>query len=104
MSNTGKKLRQLFDYQKFEKEPKLQGVIDEVNSRKSVIRLLTDDELEFAAGGVGNVDDEDPQAGGRCTCGAYLKKTNFGYICTEPTCGKMYDINKKPITAKGDPK
>ncbi|MBQ9442923.1 MAG: hypothetical protein IJU43_01345 [Lachnospiraceae bacterium] len=105
MGNIEKKLRQLFDYQKFEKEPKLQGVIDEVHSRKPVIRLLTDDELENAAGGMGGGfggDGEDPQAYGRCSCGAYLKKTDFGYICTDSSCGKMYDKNKKPISAGND--
>ena len=50
--NTGKKLRSLFDYQKFEREPGLGSVIEDTVGRSAGIRKLSDDELEFAAGGV----------------------------------------------------
>ena len=51
--NTGKKLRRIFDFQKFEKEPGLGGVINDTMSTSSGVRKLSDDELEYAAGGVG---------------------------------------------------
>lgn len=44
-------LRKLFDYQRFEQDPKLQTVIDAVADERSVIPL-SDDELSFAAAGV----------------------------------------------------
>ena len=46
-----KKLSLLFDYQKFQQNPELQRVIDQVNARFSK-RKLSDDEadLVFAAG------------------------------------------------------
>ena len=46
MDNMGKKMRALFDFQRFEQEPTLKGVIDDTKARSSGIRLLTDDELE----------------------------------------------------------
>ncbi|MBQ7583954.1 MAG: hypothetical protein IJT24_05030 [Lachnospiraceae bacterium] len=95
MSMVEKKLRKLFDYQKFEKEPELQGVIDGAESEYNGVRKLTDDELEFAAGGVaGGLEEDDPQANGRCRvkdCGSYLRRTPYGYVCSNPSCGAMYD-------------
>ena len=94
-----KKLSKLFDYQKYENEPKLQSVIDGVNNEYSGVRRLSDDELEYAAGGMGGGgSDDDPQSNGRCKekdCGAYLQKTPFGYIC--PNCGMPYDKNRNPL-------
>lgn len=94
MDNVGKKLRKIFDYQKFEKEPKLQGVIEGSTHRQK----MSDDELELVAGGVMTGDDsEDPQSYGRCPvahCGNYLKKTPYGYICTG---GHHLDVNKNLI-------
>ena len=46
-----RKLRGLFDYQKFEGNPALQGVIDSVHSRYQTRELNLDDlEQVFAAG------------------------------------------------------
>ncbi len=45
-----KKLRALFDYQKFEKNADLQSVIDSVHARySSTARMLTDDEADLVA-------------------------------------------------------
>lgn len=43
-----KKLRQLFDFQKFAAEPNLQSVIDDVHSRYAA-RELNMDEMEFVS-------------------------------------------------------
>ena len=43
-----KKLRQLFDFQKFAAEPNLQSVIDDVHSRYAT-RELNMDEMEFVS-------------------------------------------------------
>ena len=43
-----KLLTSLFDYQRFEKNPSLQSIIDEVEGRYSVTEV-TDDELEMLA-------------------------------------------------------
>ncbi len=101
-------LSKLFDYQKYEKEPKLQSVIDEAeNGYKgySGMRKLTDLELENAAGGVEitGSNEDDPQQNGRCKmggCTSYLKKTPYGYIC--PGCHTTYDKDKNP-TDPADP-
>ena len=98
-------LSRLFDYQKYEKEPKLQSVIDEAENGYSGIRKLTDIELEYAAGGVEITGSDDPQANGRCKeagCTAYLRKTASGYMC--PDCGAVYDENKNLITVWKDQK
>ena len=44
-------LDSLFDYQRFEMDPELQGIIDDVLERYSIKGgdKLSDDELEFAA-------------------------------------------------------
>ncbi|MBQ9550596.1 MAG: hypothetical protein IJU87_07270 [Lachnospiraceae bacterium] len=52
MNNTGKMLKTLFDYQRFEEESSLQGVINETINKSKNMRILSDDELENAAGGV----------------------------------------------------
>ena len=97
-----KKLRKLFDYQKFEKEPKLQGVIDGAESGYNGIRKLTEEELEFAAGGVNEGDNsEDMQAYGRCKvkgCGSYLRPYMDGFICSNLSCGARYDAKGHPIS------
>lgn len=97
-----KKLKRLFDYQKFEQEPGLKSVIDKVEGKSLGIRKLTDDELEFAAGGMGTDDSvqDDPQTNGRCKakdCSSYLHKTMDGYIC--PDCGAVYNNQKMLIQA-----
>ncbi len=51
MDNTGKALKKMFDYQKFEKEPGLQGVIDDTVSTASTIRKLGEDELDLVSAG-----------------------------------------------------
>ena len=46
-----KKLRQLFDFQKFAAEPNLQSVIDDVHSRYATRELNMDEmDMIFAAG------------------------------------------------------
>ena len=47
-------LKNMFDYQRFEQNPSLQDVIDQVLERYSQNRLLSlsDDDLALAAGGV----------------------------------------------------
>ncbi len=84
MDNAGKKLRKLFDFQRFEREPVLQNVIDGVEVERT--GKLSDDELEFVAGGVKtDSDSEDPQKYGRCpTCGGYMEKDESGIYC--PNC------------------
>ena len=94
MGNVERKLRKLFDFQKFEKEPELDAVIAGVNGNLSGIRKLTDDELEYAAGGA----SDDPQAAGRCTvkgCGGLLHETIDGYFC--PNCKQAYRKNKTKV-------
>ena len=44
-----KKLRRLFDFQKFDAEPALQGVIDDVLSRYDDAMALNDNDLEMVA-------------------------------------------------------
>ncbi|MCR5627046.1 MAG: hypothetical protein K6F99_06980 [Lachnospiraceae bacterium] len=51
------------------------------------------DFLDNVTGGVGS--NEDPQANGKCRCGAYLQKTPYGYHCNN--CDTYYDKNKKPL-------
>lgn len=55
---TKTKLKNLFDYQHFEKDPRLQKVIDGVH-RRTEGRELTDDELDLiAAAGVPEISDK----------------------------------------------
>lgn len=97
-----KKLRRLFDYQKFEQEPGLKSVIDGVEGKTSGIRKLTEDELELTAGGRGAAGPtkDDPQTNGRCKatkdCSSYLQKTMDGYIC--PDCGALYDKDRRLVS------
>ena len=72
-------------------------MIDSVKQGRSGGYKLSDEDLEFAAGGVANVQGENPQAYGRCTvahCGCQLSKTSFGYVCS---AGHCLDKNKKYI-------
>ncbi len=57
MSNTGRMLKTLFDYQRFEEASSLQGVIDDTIRGSKNLRMLSDDELENAAGGANTGDD-----------------------------------------------
>ena len=41
-----KRLRRLFDYQKFEQNAELQGVVDAVHARYSSARMLSDEEAD----------------------------------------------------------
>ena len=101
MSIVEKKLRSLFDFQKFEREPGLQAVIDDAGHDNKGIRKLTEEELELAAGGVNEGDNsEDMQAYGRCTvkgCGSYLRPYMDGFICSNLSCGARYDAKGHPI-------
>lgn len=45
-------LHSLFEYQKFEQNKELAKVIMETENRVSAMMELSDDELEFAAGGI----------------------------------------------------
>ena len=45
MDNTERKLKKLFDYQKFEKEPGLQSVIDDAKQDRAGMNRLSDDDL-----------------------------------------------------------
>ena len=50
---TEAKLKALFDFQKFEQEPKLQSVIDNARSMSKIVPLR-DEELTYLAAGVDN--------------------------------------------------
>ncbi len=52
MTGTANKLKTLFDLQRFEGESTLQNVIDDTINNSHRMRMLSDDELENAAGGV----------------------------------------------------
>ncbi len=56
-------LKQLFDFQRFERSPALQTVIDEVLARYSGNGLLSlaDDDLALAAGGTRTLDTTEKQ-------------------------------------------
>ena len=73
---TEKKLKTLFDFPKLEEEPGLQNVINETISTSSGIRRLSDDELEYAAGGT-EINDNKPPVTGKAFC---------------PRCKKIMDI------------
>lgn len=53
-------LQSLFDYQRFEREPSLQDVIDSVLEKYAENRLvsLSDDDVALAAGGTGPIEPE----------------------------------------------
>ena len=58
-----KKLRQLFDFQKFAAEPNLQSVIDDVHSRYATRELNMDEmDMIFAAGVPQLPDRKNPNA------------------------------------------
>ena len=59
-------LKELFDYQRFERSASLQEVIDEVLDRYAHrgMRPLSDDEIALAAGGTGIPNEEKPQESG----------------------------------------
>lgn len=90
--NIGENLRDLFDFQKFEGNKKLQGVIDSSLNATFGGNALSDDMLEFAAGGR-ETDDKVTEAGVKELRMAYCefckKKTPFEIymgnrgICTE---------------------
>jgi hypothetical protein len=102
MDNTGRKLKKLFDFQRFEKDPGLQSVIDGVTQKKSGVNKLSDDDLEFVAGGAGkSTIPDDPQNFASCKatkdcCGKLMPLSTGGYICSD--CKQLYDANMKPVT------
>lgn len=51
MEKIENKLFRLFDYQRFDKEKKLQSLINDVIQRHDNAYLLTDSDLSFALGG-----------------------------------------------------
>ncbi len=59
-SENEKKLKKLFDFQKFAENKELQSLIDESKDRIQDEFELMDDDLEFAAGGV-NKDIDKPE-------------------------------------------
>ena len=54
MDNTGKKLAKLFDFQKYENESHLAGVISDTEKAFTGIRAMSDDDLDMVAGGAKN--------------------------------------------------
>ena len=64
-------LKTLFDYQRFDRNPALQAVIDEVLDRYSHVEplFLSDDVLAMAAGGVRMAEDpsQEPEDDGNGT-------------------------------------
>ena len=100
MDNTGKKLAKLFDFQKYENESHLAGVISDTEKAFTGIRAMSDDDLDMVAGGAKNNNNignsEDAQVNGRCkACSGYLTRTDTGFICK--SCGNLYDKNKNYI-------
>ena len=96
--STESKLKSLFDFQRFEQESKLQGVIDEVNSSYSSGNRLDDDALELVAGGEGAVNTDTDNTMFRefycekCRTIRKFKMLSGGRaICTQPGCGNMID-------------
>lgn len=52
MSDIEKKLKNLFDYQRFERHRELQGIVDEVINQYNTDAVFLDDvQLSFATGG-----------------------------------------------------
>ena len=61
----GNKLNSLLDFQKYEKNAKLQAVIDSVHARYAAVRL-SDDEVEWvAAAGAPKAAPEKPDPAGK---------------------------------------
>lgn len=96
--STESKLKSLFDFQRFEQDPKLQSVIDEVNDRYSSGNRLNDDDLELVAGGVGMTDKDTDNTVFRelycekCRTTRKFKLLSGGRaICTHPGCGNLID-------------
>ena len=99
MMSLDKKLKKLFDYQRFENEEKLQGVIDNVNKNVSNVRALSDDELIMAAGGteISIPDQISESTINRCgKCDTALIKKSEGKYCMK--CHSYVDDNGFPIT------
>ncbi len=105
MNSINKKLKKLFDYQRIENNDKLQSVIDEVNSSGPKVRMLSDDELEMAAGGselTGNIPGENnviSESGvSTCkSCGKTLIKKQGKKYCIK--CRSFVDVNGYPVQA-----
>ncbi len=57
-----KKIKALFDYQRFEQDAKLKSVIDDVNGGLLKGYRISDDELEYAAGGIQNINSSKASA------------------------------------------
>ncbi len=88
----GKKLKALFDYQRFEQASGLQEVID---STDNGIRKLSDDELAFAAGGQGGEvkNNRNPLTSGNGA--GQIVGTEGGEVIMHmdcPTCGPQVDF------------
>ncbi len=87
---TERKIKRLFDYQRFEQEPGLQKLIDDTKERYSGGRILSDDILEFAAGGVNR-----PQDGGERQKGDPNRPPEKGdwtkAMCPECGCPRWFE-------------
>ena len=101
MTGTMNKLKTLFDFQRFEGESRLQGVIDDTIKSSHGMKMLSDDELENAAGGAGGGDNEneitlaycpycseDPLTGEKVKREIELYSGGRGYC---RSCNKMID-------------
>ncbi|MCR5773668.1 MAG: hypothetical protein K6G42_01155 [Lachnospiraceae bacterium] len=101
--NIGNKIRKLFDFQRFEKEPGLQDVIEDSLNNVAGVRRLTETELENAAGGVrigndmNNVGKAQTGVGTisnkrKCECGGDIRLLSGGRgVCVN--CNKtFYDL------------
>lgn len=83
---TEAKLKALFDFQKFEQEPKLQSVIDNARSMSKIVPLR-DEELTYLAAGV---DNSSTYSGNKkcpkCNSGLVFNEKMNWFEC--PNCGR----------------
>ncbi len=82
MGRTESRLKTLFDLQRFEENSDLKSVIEDTLKKSSGIQMLSDDVLEFAAGGVGGEGGQNNRNG-----------TNGSKQMHCPECNEDVDIN-----------
>lgn len=83
---TEAKLKALFDFQKFEQEPKLQGIIDNAKSMGKIVPLR-DEELTYLAAGVDNsAANLSNKMCPYCHVGLVFNEKKNWFEC--PRCGK----------------
>ena len=90
------KLKRLFDFQRFVREPGLQDIIDETLSDPG-LRRLSDDDLDMVAAGTdtgsGNQDNNENTIPFHCTCGYDFNITLGVKYCKCPNCQKIHYFN-----------